>query len=502
MKRWLGLALLVLSASAWASAPPQPALVAAAESGNTAAALTLIHDGANVDATASDGTTALEWAVHRDDAPLIDALLRAHADVKAANSYGTTAMAEAAIRGDVAVIEKLLKAGADVESANPDGQTALMIVARAGNVQAAQLLLRHGASVNAVETWHGQTALMWAAAQSWPEMVKLLLKHGANPDARSAVHHDVRQITAEPRIQARPLGGLTSLLYAARQGCLGCVEALVEGRATIDLPDPQGVRPLLMAIENLHFDVAKYLLEKGANPNLWDWWGRTPLYGAVDMNTLPFGGWPDHRSLDKTTSLDLVRILLDRGANPNAQLKLFPPYRSLGHDRGGDRMLTIGATPLLRAAKAADVDVIRLLLAHHALVDLPNRFGMTPLMAASGVGSAAADTRGKFKTEKDAVAAIDLLAAAGANVNAKDDEGDSALHGAALWGSNEVVKCLMRHNADPYAKDKRGDTPVDSALGRHGGSGAGGNGGEVHKDTAALLQQLMANSGSSTGRPL
>jgi len=501
VKRWLAVALLATSAPAWATTQPQPPLVAAAESGNTATALTLMHGGANVDATASDGTTALEWAVHRDDVPLIDALLKAHANVRATNNYGSTAMAEAAIYGDSAVIEKLLNAGADVESANADGQTALMIVARAGNMQAAQLLLRHGANVNAVEAWRGQTALMWAAAQSWPDMVRLLLKHGAHPDVRSFVHGDVRQITAEPRIQARPLGGLTALLYAARQGCLGCVEALVAGHATIDQPDPQDVRPLLLAIENFHFDIAKYLIEKGANPNRWDWWGRTPLYGAVDLNTLPYGGWPDRRSVDTTTSLDMVRILLEHGANPNAQLKLFPPYRSLGHDRGGDSMLTIGATPLLRAAKAADVDSIRLLLAHHALVDLPNRFGTTPLQAAAGVGSGNADTRGKFKSEKDAIASIDLLAAAGANVNAKDDQGRTALHGAALWGSNEVVKCLVRHHADLYAKDTRGDTPMGSALGLHGGSGPGGNG-EVHKDTAALLQQLMASDGGGVTRPL
>ena len=496
MRRWLTAALLAATAPGWAAAQSPPALVSAAQSGETSVALTLIHNGAKVDAAADDGTSALQWAVHRDDLPLIDALLAAHANVRAANDYGSTAMSEAAIFGDVAVIGKLLRAGADVESANADGQTALMIVARAGNILAARLLLQHGANVNAVETWRGQTALMWAAAQSYPAMVKLLLKHGAHPDARSFVHGDVRQITAEPRIQARPLGGLTSLLYAARQGCLGCVQALVEGGATVDLPDPHDVRPLLMAIENFHFDIARYLLEKGANPNRWDWWGRTPLYGAVDLNTLPYGGRPDSRSLDKTSSLDLIRILLDDGANPNAQLKLFPPYRSLGHDRGGDRMLTIGATPLLRAAKAADVASIRLLLAHRALVDLPNRYGTTPLLAAAGVGAGNADTRGKYKSEADAVESIDLLAAAGANVNAKNDQGETALHGAALWGWNEIVKCLVKHNADLFAKDAHGNTPVDSALGR-----AGGRGTEVHKDTAALLQQLMASNGTRQTAP-
>ena len=140
---------------------------------------------------------------------------------------------------------------------------------------------------------------MWAAAQNQPEMVKLLVKHGANVNARSTVNNWQRQVTAEPRAQARPIGGLTPLLYAARQGCLECVKTLVEAKAEVDMPDPEGVTPLIMAITNFHFDIASAICSRsGANPNKWDWWGRTPLYSAVDLNTIPHGGRPDRLSLD------------------------------------------------------------------------------------------------------------------------------------------------------------------------------------------------------------
>src|SRR4029453_7861288 len=142
-----------------------------------------------------------------------------------------------------------LKAGADPESPNADGQTALMVLARTSNVEAAKMLLKKKANVNAVEKWHGQTALMWAAAQDQPEMVKLLVKHGADVNARSKVNDWQRQVTAEPRAQARPVGGLTPLLYAARQGCLECVKALVAGKADVDMTDPEGVTPLIIAIQ-------------------------------------------------------------------------------------------------------------------------------------------------------------------------------------------------------------------------------------------------------------
>src|SRR5690606_17307182 len=191
------------------------------------------------------------------------------------------------------------------------------------------------------------------------------------------------------------------------------------------------------------------------------------LYLAVDLNTLPHGGRPDRPSLDRTTSLELIEMLLERGANPNARLKLFPPYRALGPDRGADMMLTIDATPLLRAAKAGDVPAIRLLLEYGANPHLANIYGHTPIMAAAGLGSNEIDTRGKFKTQAQAVEAIELLVAAGADVNAREfRRGQTALHGAALWGWNDVVRALVAHHADLQAKDNNGMTPLDSALGR------------------------------------
>jgi ankyrin repeat protein len=491
-------ALLVLGATApaWATT-----LLEAAKSNDSAAALALVKDKADVNAAESDGTTPLHYAVYHNDVALVDSLLKAGAKASVSNKYGSTPLGEAAVWGNPEVIEKLLKAGAAVDQGNADGQTPLMTLARTSNIEAAKILIKHGANVNAVEHWHEQTPLIMAAAESQPAMVKLLLEHGAKVDSRSLVNHWTRMVTAEPRAQMREVGGFTPMLYAARQGCLDCVRLLVEHHADVNLPDPEGVTPLIMAITNFHFDVAAYLVGKKANVNSWDWWGRTPLYAAVDLNTIPHGGRPDQPSLDNTTSLELIRTLLDAGANPNAQLKLFPPYRAVGPDRGADMMLTIGATPLLRAAKAGDVESVRLLLEHGANPNLPNIQGITPVMAAAGLGSNEIDTRGRFKTQPDLVACVDLLVKAGADVNAHDHNGSTALHGAALFGYDDVIKTLVAHNADINAKDNKGMTPLDSAMGRAGGHGRGGTSIIVHDATAALIKQYQA-SPTTAARPL
>jgi len=443
----------------------------------------------------SDGTTPLHWAVYHNDVQAVDQLLAAGANVNAKNDYGSTPLSEAAVVGNVVVIKKLLKAGAEVESPNEDGQTALMVVARTSNLEAAKLLLDKGANVNAREKWRGQTALMWAAAENQPEMVRLLIRHKANVNERSALTNFDRQVTSEPRMQARPAGAFTPLLYAARKGCLDCAKYLVDAGADVNLTDPDGVTPMLLATLNLNFDVAELLLKHGTDVDKWDTWGRSALYAAVDMNTLPFSGRADRPSTGKITGTQLIDELLKAGANPNLQLKLFPPYRSLRDDRGADLLLTVGTTPLLRAAKGGDIEVMKLLLAHGANPNLPNINGITPLMAAAGNASSGLDTRGRYKTEEQAVEAVNLLLAAGVDINQKDNNGQTALYGAAIRGWNDMVKNLASHSADVRVKDAKGKTPADLAMGDSGGA-SGRSSIEPHPETAALLKQLMANAAS------
>jgi ankyrin repeat protein len=472
--------------------PRSAPLVEAARAGDRDTALKLLQQSPRELArqAAVDGTTALHWAVYNNDAALVQRLLAAGADANARNDYGATPLSQAAVLGNAEVVRRLLAAGADVESANADGQTALMVLARSSNVEAAKLLLKRGARVDAREAWRDQTALMWAAAEAQPAMVKLLIAHGADVNARSKVNNWERQVTAEPRNQARPSGGFTPLLYAARRGCLECAQLLVRAGAQVDAVDPDGVTPLLLATLNFSFDTAAFLVGQGADVNRWDIWGRAPLYAAVDMNTLPTGGRADRPSLDRTTGIALIEMLLKAGANPNQQLKLFPPHRSLRDDRGADTLLTIGSTPLLRAAKAGDVPAIKLLLAAGANVELATINGVTPLMAAAGNGSSGLDTRGRYKTEDQATESARLLLAAGANVNARDRGGQTALHGAAGWGWNKVVRVLASSHVDLAAKDAQGRMAVDLTRGSAGTSGrAAGN--LPRPETEALLRELM-----------
>jgi ankyrin repeat protein len=454
----------------------------------------------DVNVRTADGTSALHWAVYHNDVDLVNRLIAAGANVNTKNDYGATPLSEAAVVGNVEVLRKLLSAGADVESPNGDGQTALMVIARTSNIAAAKLLISKHANVNAVEQWRGQTPLMWAAAENQPAMVKLLVGHGAKVDARSKVNVWERQVTAEPRMQARPSGGFTPLLYAARKGCLECAQTLLKAGADKNLTDPDNVSPLLLATLNFNFDIAALLVKEGANVNKWDTWGRAPLYAAVDMNTLPTGGRADRPSLDKTTGLKLIETLLDAGANPNMQLKLFPPYRSLRDDRGADTLLSVGTTPLIRASKAGDVEAMKLLIAHGAKVDLPTATGITPLMAAAGNGSSGLDTRGRYKTEAQAVEAVELLVKSGADINARDRNGQTALHGAAGWGWNSLVKSLAANNVDLMAQDTQGRTAADIAKGAASSSGRSTS--QPHPETEALLRQLMAGKNPPTASTL
>ncbi|MEO6378732.1 MAG: ankyrin repeat domain-containing protein [Caulobacteraceae bacterium] len=490
------LALALGSQALAAPAPPAPSLLDAAQSGDRATVLKEIARKVDVNQAApDDGSTALLWAAHNDDAELVKALLAAGANVKAANAFGDTPMREAATNGNVEILKTLLDAGADVESTSPEGQTSLMIVSRTANLDAAKLLLDRGANVNAVEKYEQQSALMWASEQNQPAMVRLLISKGANVNAVSRVHVNDVRVTAEPRVKYDPSGGLTPLMIAAREGCLDCAKALVEAGAKVNAYDPDSVAPLFYSIWNAHFDLAAYMIKAGADVNKWDFWGRTPLWGAVDYNTIPTGGRSDRPSDDDTTSLDVIKQLLAAGANPNARLKFFPPYRAIGNDRGGDLIFTTGATPLLRAARGGDVEVVDLLLKAGAKVDLPVERawkdqvgGITPLMSATGLKNQPNDTRGKFKTEAQSVAVIKLLVAAGADVNARDDRGDTALHGAVLRGYNDVVTTLIKDGADPYRANNDGKSAADIA--KAPAYQARGQIIEVSPKTAALIAEL------------
>ncbi len=498
MLKRIGL-LLAAAAMATMAAPPDGARLAeAAKAGNTAQALALLDQKADPNSAELDGTTALHWAVRNNDLDLASRLLAAGADAKAANRYGLTPLYLAAQNGSAEMIAKLLDAGADPNATINLGETALMTAAHTGVVDAAKVLLDHGAKVDAREEWHGETALMYATVEHHPEMMRLLIAHGADVNARTEENTWERQVTAEPRDKWLPLGKLSPLLFAAREGCVECAAVLADAGADLQVQDPHGVSAPLMAIINGHYDVAGLLIDRGSNPNLADDTGRTPLFSAIDFNTVPVSNRPAPPDIIRNdmTALDLAAKLIEKGADVNAQLTKQQPYR-VKLDRGDDTMLSTGTTPLLRAAKAADLAAMKLLLAHGADITLAtSRAGITPLLAAAGDGSKEEDTTGRFKTEDEAIEAIRMLTAAGAKIDEADKQGVTALHAAAKWGYDKVVQYLADQGVPLDAKDAKGFTALDTALGLAGGSGGfDGSRRDVHQSTADLLTKLMRAKG-------
>jgi ankyrin repeat protein len=427
------------------------ALLAALHGAGTAA-----PQAADVNHRNPDGSTPLQWAVYESDLAEVNRLIDAGADVTLANNYGATPMSLAAEVADTAILKALLEAGGDPESANAEGQTALMAVARTGNVDAARLLLDRGAAIDAREKWGGQTALMWAAARRHPAMIDFLAERGATIDARSAQRDYQRHVTAEGRPKSLDTGGFTPLLYAARENCSACIDVLLRHGASINLPDPDGVTPLHVAVMNANWDLAKKLIEAGGDVNQWDIYGEGPLFAAIGMYTRRDGGRASIDPLNQADGPTIVRLLLEHGANPNMQL-FFRPANVNGTTN------TRGSTPLIRAANAGELELVKLLLEHgaDATVYLADR--QTPIHAVLAGRT----------PESNALEIVRVLHAAGTDVNVvalvnhrEEIRGGTALHYAVRKRYKDVIRELASYGIDMNAKDQDGLTALDYTKSR------------------------------------
>ncbi len=472
------------------AAEPDTRLIDAVKAGNREAVRALAKNRTLVNTPEADGTTPLAWAARADDFATAELLLVAGADAKASNRYGVTPLELAATNGNAAMTAALLKAGADTTAIKPGGQTILMTAARFGNADVVRMLLEHGGvDVNARESSYGETALMWAASENHPAAAKLLIEHGAGVNARSTkFDYPKDRFGLEGVVTILPHGDWTPLMYAARQGALGAARVLADNGAGLNLVDPDGTSALVLAIINSHFDTAALLLSKGADPNLADSTGMSPLYATVDMNTLgEVYGRPARQQVSGDTSaLDLMRLLLASHANPNVQLKTSTLYRA---HTPGEPTLGAGATPLMRAAKNGDAAAMRLLLENGADAELAQKNGTTALMMAAGLGRGLGVFAKDYATEAQMIEGLKVLLDRHVNVNATNDAGQTALHFAAL-SSDATVKLLAEHGAQLDIKDKQGRTPLDFALGA-GGRGRAGALPVARESTAALLRQLM-----------
>jgi ankyrin repeat protein len=547
----------ILALGAWgittAAAPPQTLgdLVRAGKRESVLAAIT--SPDVNVNEKAPDGSTALMWATFNVDKELVRALLKAGAKADVTNRYGASALGEAVKVEDIELVRMLLDAGANVNSPNSDNQTALMLAVSTGSLPISKLLVERGADVNAVETFRDQNALMWAAGANLPDIVDLLLAHGAkNVNLRAKYDDWPRQQTSEPRAQyqSRQTGGLTALLYATRSGCLRCAVSLVKAGADVNKPNPDGVTPLINALDNKRFDVAMFLLDKGANPNVWDMSGRTAIYVAVDMNSFRAAGFGGGRGFpapegqadaqpaaSTVTAMQVVHRLLDMGVDVNHQLTRKRPYGA-GRGRFEDYDLRGGVGALFVATIRQDNEAMEALLAHGAEVDLDNVLQMTPLMIAAGMRGTGRAGGGGFgpgagpggDPQARTIKSIDLLLGAGADINARvidsrthtakimayvqgrDQEGRTALFAAAEAGSDKVVKHLLERGADPTVRDAAGKTALDvartpppagpGAAAAAAGSPAAAAATASRAATIALLEPVTPKTGATAVVPV
>ena len=415
-------------------------------------------------------------------------------------NFGSAPIAEAADLGDARMVKMLLDAGAEPEGANADGQTALMLAIKTGELPVVEMLINAGANVNKIESFRQQTPLMWAATapKNAGEMTKLLLSKGADVKPRALYTDWPNQITSEPRAQYRPVGGLTALLYAARDGCYDCVDALIGAGADVSVPTPEGVTALMLALDNEHNDVAKLLLDRRANPNVWDWWGRSALYIVIDRRETALAPARGGRGAIPTaahasgrppvSSLDIIKMLLAADVDPNTQLNMHRPSRGGNSGRFGDPLLSTGCTPLLRATMGNDMEVIQALLAKGASPNI-NDMGLTPFLVAAGLGGGSGFGGRAGASGVANITVMDLLLQHGADVNVQvtgtktysmrvarapsTNEGMSALHVAAQSGRADVVRFLLDKGANTEIVDANGHKPID-LVGVRPAQGRGG----------------------------
>ena len=433
-----------------------------------------------VNAGPTDGTSALHWAAEQDDLEKASLLVKSGADVKAVNRYGVTPLSLACTNGNAAMVELLLKAGADANTVLPGGETALMTAARTGKVDAVKTLLAHGANVNAKEAWMQQTALMWAAAEGNVDAVEVLLKAGAD-------------------LHASTKSGFTPLLFAAREGRIGVVKALLKAGADVNEtvessakkaggvlgPPAAGTSALVLAVSNAHFELASVMLDAGANPNaaLTGWtalhtisWVRKP--GLGDNDPAPQGS-------GNMSSLELVKKLVEHGADINARMtkKVNVGLTSLN---------TMGATPFLLAARSADAQLMRTLAALGADSKIPNADNANAMIVAAGLGtrSPGEDAGSDSEVVEALQAALDL----GVDINAVDNNGETAMHGAAYKNAPGAVQFLADHGAKMEVwnkKNSHGWTPLWIADGHRFGNF------KPSPDTIAVFRKLMTAAGAS-----
>jgi uncharacterized protein len=486
MKTLYGILLVTLAGQASFAAGTDVA--DAVQNRDTATLRSLLNQHAAVNASQRDGTTALHWAAHWNDAESVGLLLKAGADAKAVNRYGATPLSEAAALGNPAIVEQLLKAGADPNTrTTADGETVLMTSARAGNLDAVNILLSHGADANAKEAYRNQTALMWAASEHHPQVVKALLEHGADWKIQSSYRETkIPKLSTASSISPISRGGLTAFLFAAREGDVETAKVMLDAGVDINQTDIDGTSGLVVGIMNKQYTFAKFLLDRGADPNVSDVKGRAALYAAIDARDEDWSALPMRKEMDPLPSLELIKAILAHNPNVNAKLTHNLPGRS-GMDYG-DAGLDEGTTPFMRAARSGDAATMRLLLAAGVDAKLTTKDGNNALLISAGIGYRDKNTRG---TEAEALEALEICIAQGLDLNQTNAKGENALHGAANRGSDLLVKFLVEHGVKLDARSKAGFTPLDIAMGKDSFGALP----VPHDSTVALLRSLGGPEG-------